>query len=143
MKRKEIAKENFLSGKNCAVSVVLAFRDMMRLDEETAAKLSIGYGGGFARQRLTCGAVSAMAMVLGAVKSDGKDRKAIYELIQGACEEFKKRAGSLVCGELLSGTAAADTSAVPETRTEEYYKKRPCAELVELAAEILENILAE
>ena len=143
MKRKDVAREYFLSGKNCSVSVVLAFCDLMGIDEETASKLSIGFGGGFARQRLTCGAVSAMAMVLGALKSDGKDRKTIYELIQKACEEFKKRAGSLVCGELLSGAAASDTSAAPEARTEAYYKKRPCAELVELAAEILENILAE
>ena len=32
-------------------------------------------------------------------------------------------------------------SPVPEKRTEEYYKKRPCIELVGDAAEILEEIM--
>ncbi len=142
MERGEIAKQNFLTGKNCASSVALAFSDIINTDEITLARLSIGFGGGLARQRLTCGAVSAMAMILGGVLSDGQDRKYIYALIQRACEEFKKRSGgSLICGELLSGSAAVDTSPAPEKRTEEYYKKRPCAELIKTAAEITEKII--
>lgn len=141
VERGEIAKQNFLTGKNCASSVALAFSDLINTDEITLARLSIGFGGGLARQRLTCGAVSAMAMILGGVLSDGQDRKYIYALIQRACGEFKKRAGSLICGELLSGSAAFDTSPAPDERTEEYYKSRPCAELIKAAAEITENII--
>ena len=33
------------------------------------------------------------------------------------------------------------TQTKPEARTEEYYKKRPCVELVGQAAEILERVL--
>ena len=142
MERGEIAKQNFLTGKNCASSVALAFSDIINTDEITLARLSIGFGGGLARQRLTCGAVSAMAMILGGVLSDGRDRQYIYALVQEGCEEFKKRSGgSLICGELLSGSAAVDTSPAPEKRTEEYYKKRPCAELIKTAAEITEKII--
>ena len=137
----ELAKELFLSGLNCCQAVALAFREETGLSEETLKKLTIGFGGGLARQRLTCGAVSGMALVLGAVLSDGNDKGYIYSVIQRACEEFKKEVGSIICGELLSGDIAKDKSATPSERTESYYKKRPCAELCFLAAEITEKYL--
>ena len=120
-------------------SVVLAFKDEIGITEEQIKRLTIGFGGGLARQRLTCGAVSGMAMVISAVKSDGKDKGYIYSLIQKACEEFKAETGSLICAEMLSGEILKDKSCVPEERTPEYYKKRPCADLCYLAAEIAEK----
>ena len=137
----EIAKNYFLSGYNCCQAVVLAFKDEIKLSEEEIKKLTIGFGGGLARQRLTCGAVSGMAMVISAIKSDGKDKGYIYSLIQKACEEFKAETGSLICAEMLSGEILKDKSAVPEPRTPEYYKKRPCAYLCYLASEIAEKYL--
>ena len=140
MTKGEIAKENFVSGCNCAVSVALAFLTELGMEEEQLKKLCIGFGGGLARQRLTCGAVSGMAMALGALKSDGEDKKSIYALIQHACEDFKSETGSLVCGELLSGTGA-ESGGAPEARTAQYYKKRPCAELCRLAADITQKYI--
>lgn len=139
----EIAKDNFLSGANCAQAVALAFKDELGLSEDTIKKLSIGFGGGLARQRLTCGAVSGMALVLGAICSDGKDKAAAYALIKSACDEFKAETGSLICAEMLSGKIPKGESTVPEERTPEYYKKRPCADLCFLAAEIAEKYLRQ
>ena len=139
----EQAKNLFLSGLNCCQAVVLAFEDQMGIRKNELQKIAIGFGGGLARQRLTCGAVSGMAMVLGKILSDGKDKGYIYSVIQKACEEFKKETGSLICGELLSGDIAKDKSASPSERTESYYKKRPCAELCYLAAEITEKYINE
>lgn len=143
MNKGGIAKENFLSGMNCCQAVVLAFKEEMGLSEETLKKLSIGFGGGFARQRLICGAVSGMNIVLSFVLSDGKDKGKIYAIIQNACERFKAETGSIICGELLSGAIAKNTSPVPEERTEKYYKKRPCADFCALAANIAEEIIKE
>lgn len=137
----ELAKAYFLQGLNCCQAVVLAFKDELGLSEEALKKLSIGFGGGLARQRLTCGAVSGMAMVISALKSDGNDKGYIYSLIQKACEEFKAETGSLICAEMLSGEILKDKSAIPEERTPEYYKKRPCADLCYLAAEIAEKYI--
>lgn len=137
----KLAKAYFLQGLNCCQAVVLAFKDEIKLDEETLKKLAIGFGGGLARQRLTCGAVSGMAMVISALKSDGNDKGYIYSLIQKACEEFKAETGSLICAEMLSGEILKDKSAIPEARTPEYYKKRPCADLCYLAAEIAEKYI--
>ena len=139
----EIAKKNFLSGMNCCQAVVLAFGDEIGVSEDALKKLAIGFGGGLARQRLVCGAVSGMALVLGAVLSDGKDKGYIYSVVQRACEDFKAETGSLICGELLSFDIAKDKSATPSERTESYYKKRPCADLCYLAAEITEKYLKE
>ena len=56
-------------------------------------------------------------------------------------EEFKKRSGgTMICRELLGleeKSEFKDTS--PESRTKEYYQKRPCVELVQEAAAILEE----
>ena len=143
MGKGEIAKANFLNGMNCCQAVVLAFKEEIGLPEQTLKKTAIGFGGGFARQRLICGAVSGMGIVLSHVLSDGNDKSGIYAIIQNACHRFKKETGSIICGELLSGTAATSVSPTPEQRTEEYYKKRPCAELCQLAAEITEEIIKE
>jgi C_GCAxxG_C_C family probable redox protein len=136
-----IAENLFTSGLNCAQAVVLAFKEEMGLDEDKLKKLSIAFGGGLGRQRLTCGAVSGMSMVLGTLLSDGVDKLSIYSIIQSACKEFKEQTGSIICAELLDGVTAKDTSPTPEERTTAYYKKRPCVELVKIATEITEKYL--
>ncbi len=141
MSKGDLAKENFLSGLNCAQSVVLAFKKEMNMDEETLKKLSIGFGGGVGRQREVCGAVLGMTLVLSYLKSNGQDRMPIYKLIQDACAEFKAEVGSIVCAKLLDGETLKDKSCNPEERTETYYKKRPCADLCLLAGDIAEKYL--
>ena len=141
MTKGEIAREYFLSGKNCAQSVALAFMDELKLDKTTIEKMTIGFGGGLARQRLTCGVVAGMAFVLGYLFEE-KGKTAVYQIIQKACEMFKNETGSLICEELLSGITA-DNSPVPSERTDEYYKKRPCQELCLLGVDIVANILGE
>lgn len=141
MTKGEIAVNNFKTGLNCCQAVVLAFKEQLGLDELTLKKLSIGFGGGLGRQRLTCGAVSGMCMVISALKSDGVDKLKIYSLIQEACAEFKEQTGSLICGELLDAQSALNTNPKPEERTEAYYKKRPCAEMCRLAAVLAEKYI--
>ena len=141
MTKGEIAKEYFLSGKNCSVSVVLAFKEELGLPDDTLKKLAIGFGGGIGRQRMVCGAVLGMVTVLSGVLSDGENKLAIYEIVQQACEKFRQETGSLICGELLSGKIKVETSPVPEERTEQYYKKRPCADMCQLAADITQELI--
>jgi C_GCAxxG_C_C family probable redox protein len=141
MTKGEIAKNIFEQGVNCAQAVALAFKDEMGLTEDQIKKLIIGFGGGFGRQRLVCGAVSGMTMVLSYLKSDGEDKLAIYKIIQDASKEFKEKVGSLICAELLDGNVVVTTNPQPDARTPEYYKKRPCSEIVEVAGDITEKYL--
>ena len=143
---KDLAINYFKTGFNCAQSVVMAFGDLTGLDEKASAKLASSFGGGLGRLREVCGAVSGMAIVLGILYGydDPKVPGAVsahYALVQEAAGEFRAENGSIVCRELLGG--APSTATVPEPRTAEYYKKRPCAELVGSAAEILDRIITK
>ena len=136
MSRVEKAEALFKSGCNCSQAVFAAFADEFGLDEELAKRLSCGLGGGVGRMREVCGAVSAAAMVIGARK--GGDKMAAYPEIQDFCARFKAEAGSIICRDLLEGTNAT-TGGAPEARTPEYYRKRPCVELVKLACALLDK----
>lgn len=139
------AMDLFKEGFNCSQSVFLAFEDMYKMDPKTALMLSSSFGGGMGRLREVCGAVSGMFMVAGVLYGydDPKDyeaKKVHYERIQQLAKEFESRNGSIVCRQLLGLGEGKDTPA-PEKRTQEYYKKRPCAELVGMAAAIMEQYI--
>ena len=146
--RSEEAKNNFLAGMNCAQAVLCAFADRCGLDRDTAMKLASGFGGGIARQREVCGAITGMCMAADLIRGPGEasDKAAKdehYAFIRGLCDAFRDETGSIVCRELLGLAPKQSDSPVSEARTNTYYKKRPCADLVELAAKILSEHLPE
>ena len=148
MSRAERAKELFQQGYACSQAVVLAFADIVGVDEATLSKITLPFGGGLGRLRLTCGAVSGMAAVVGLVFSDventPENKKKTYEIVRELCEKFQAENGSLICADLLSGANLQVTvGGEAEQRTESYYKKRPYAELVYSAADILEKYLMD
>ena len=148
MSRIERAKEYFLQGYACSQAVALAFADVMGIDEDTIAKITLPFGGGLGRLRLTCGAVSGMAMVIGALFSKSENtplnKKEVYAITQELCGKFQAETGSLICGELLSAmNVPVQVGGIAEARTNEYYRKRSCADMVGLATEILEEYMKE
>lgn len=147
MTKREIAQDLFLQGYNCAQSVAGAYAKEMGLDEQIVIKLASSFGGGMGRMREVCGAVSGMFLAAGAIYGYDKPKDAVakkehYERIQILAERFREHTGSIICRELL-GMEGEDNKPTPSERTREYYKKRPCVELVGLAAEILENYIKE
>ena len=147
-KRAERARELFLEGYNCSQSVVGAFADLFGIDTETAMRFSEGIGAGMGRMRLTCGAVAAMSLVAGLKISKGKPgdlktRAEVYAKVREMADAFKAKNGSIICSELLGSAMPKDTSAKPEERTAEYYKKRPCPGCVYDCAEIIERCLLQ
>lgn len=144
---KEKAREYFIKGYNCAQSVFAAFSDVTGIDEETALKMSSSFGAGMGRMREVCGACSGMFMVCGILYGysscdDAKAKTDHYALIQQMADDFKaQNGGTIICRELLKGINS-DTSPVPEARTEQYYKVRPCLKFVESAAEIMDRVIA-
>lgn len=128
----------FATGLNCAQSVYCAFAEELGMDAETAAKVSSGLGGGVGRLREVCGAVTGATLVLG--MKYGPDKAAVYEKVQEFAAVFRKEMGSIVCRELLAGTGATSGGA-PESRTPEYYRKRPCPEIVRFAADAVANLI--
>ena len=152
-KAKRLFKEG---GYNCCQAVVLAYNDVFGLDDKTAASIASGFGGGMGRMREVCGSVSGMVFLSGLISpadnpSDKGARTANYALVQEVAGEFKAINGSIICRELLGLSACTQTqsdstdihsipeSPVPSDRTPEYYKKRPCEELVGISARIIEK----
>ena len=148
MDKAEKAKRLFLSGANCAQSVLCAFEAECGLDHETALKLASGFGGGMARMREVCGAVSGMFMaadlIFGPADSSEKSAKdAHYAALQSLAGQFRKETGSIICRVMLGLEQSGPDSPVAEARSAAYYRKRPCADLCALAAGILERYIAE
>ena len=139
------AEALFKEGYNCSQAVVVAFCDVTKMDEKTALALSSSFGGGMGRLREVCGAVSGMFMVAGLLygytsSTDNEQKKEHYALIQAMAQKFKDKTGSIICRELLNGP---DNSPNPTVRTDEFYKKRPCSELVRICADIVDQVIAE
>lgn len=137
-------------GYNCCQAVVLAYNDLFGIEDSVAAAMSSGFGGGMGRMREVCGSVSGMVMLAGLIApandpSIKVDRTRNYALVQEAAGEFRRQNGSIVCKELLGLAPLSSTpqeSPEPSDRTPEYYKKRPCEELVGISARIIgEKIL--
>ena len=140
--RREKAMRLFEEGYSCAQSVFLAFEDLHGMDREMAAKFSSSFGAGMGRLREVCGTVSGMLMTAGLLygyhdpKAAG-EKAEHYARVQELAKTFEARHGSIVCRELL-GLKTKREAPVPEARTKEYYKKRPCKELIGDAAEIMD-----
>lgn len=147
MTKGDIAYENFLKGYNCTQAIAVAFADELGMDEKTAARLASGFGGGMGRMREVCGTFSGLVMVISWLygydePKDNARKTALYEKIRALADKFRADNGSIICKELL-GLKEPEKSAVPEARTSEYYKKRPCPELCRYAADLIEEFIAE
>ena len=142
----ERAYELFCAGYNCAQSTFAALCPLTGLDQMRALRLASGLGGGVARQREVCGAVSGMLMAAGALygyttPADDVVKGQHYTLVQELAGRFREVHGALTCRELLN--RPGPESPTPEARTPDYYASRPCARFVGTAARILEEYMAK
>ena len=146
IEKAEKAKSLFKQGYNCSQAVLGAWCEALGLDFNTAMRLSQSFGGGMGRMREVCGACSGAFMVLGLKygtpdSSDAQTKKKVYEIVQKFAARFKEENGfdSIVCRDLLGLPGASRPK--PAERTAEYYKKRPCAELVALSSGLLDEFI--
>lgn len=143
------AQDLFKQGFNCSQSVFAACADLYGINDlSLALRLGASFGGGIGRMRLTCGAACGMFLLAGlengsATPGDAEGKKHNYELVQRLAADFKSEYGSITCSDLLglnnhpqSTIHNPQISATPSPRTEEYYKKRPCVEMVGNAVRI-------
>jgi len=147
MHRKELADAYHKKGFGCAQSVLCAFRQDFGLDEETALRISTGFGSGMGRLCEVCGALTGGFMVIGLkhgkVITDGTkygtETETTYRLVAELAKRFKERNGSIVCRDLI-GHDLSD----PEQRAQvlkEGLFDTCCSKLILDSVEILEEIL--
>lgn len=142
-KHGKLAAELFLKGYNCSQSVVVAFCDVTGMTPRHAARVSSSFGGGMGRMREVCGAVSGMLLVAGLLygyDTPGNDesKRKHYQLVQDLAGKFREQTHSIICREILNNPPSDPN---PTPRTAEFYKNRPCARLVSLAADILDEYI--
>lgn len=104
MDRKQLALQLHHSKFNCAQSVACAFANVMGYDPQTVFKLAEGFGAGMGTFS-TCGAVSAMAMVIGMKESDGEldapaTKAHCYKLMKQATQMFEEKNQSTICRQI-------------------------------------------
>ena len=138
------AAEYFEGGYNCAQAVAAAFSDVTGIPADKSARMVSGFGGGMGRMREVCGAVSGMVFVLstlyGYEAPDQDAQMATYTTVQGVAQKFREKAGSIICRELLDNPPSDPK---PTPRTESFYATRPCTRFVMLAAELLDDYIAQ
>ncbi len=152
--KREKAVSFFKEGYNCSQSVLLAYAEDYGIERNLALRMAASFGAGMGRMREICGAFSGILFVAGLETgaTEGCDREgkmANYELVQKLAEVYRERNGSIYCKELLGlvpkGQAGVSNEvfrdAKPEERTAEYYKKRPCPELIGMACDIIDEVI--
>jgi C_GCAxxG_C_C family probable redox protein len=137
----EVAVEKFLSGYNCAQSILYAFGPDLGLDGETALKVATGLGAGMARRGELCGAVTGgiLALSLKYGRGDRQDRSATEETYRKTEElmaAFERRHGSCACRALLEGCDLRTPEGQQRFKDEDRLHKT-CAKCVGTVAELL------
>ncbi len=143
MERSEQAKTLFLSGNNCAQSVLLSFAEDLKISKELALKISAGFGGGMGKMQQTCGAVTGAIMVLGLLKGEHVNNN--DELKSETCSsvielsrQFTASFQTTSCRELTGCDLNSQEGA--EKFKEDGVMENVCAACVEEAVRIVESM---
>jgi C_GCAxxG_C_C family probable redox protein len=115
------------------------------LTEEQCLKTGGAFGGGMARQQLTCGAVTGAMMAIGmlygrGVGDDVSQKEVTYSLTNELFAEFQKRNGSFNCKDLLHGLSMKDPEELKKIQELGLFKTN-CVKYVQDAVEIVEGMM--
>lgn len=87
------ARQLHEQGCNCCQSVVLAYADLLPVDEQAAAQMASAFGRGISGLKETCGCVTGMALVCGLLDQT--------MMVKGLGNRFREENGDLNCFSLL------------------------------------------
>lgn len=143
--RVQTAVERFNNGYNCSQSVLSSYSEQFGLDCEKAFRVATGFGGGMCMAG-TCGAVTGAFMVLGlkygnSTAQDLHAKDKTYERVSQFTDRFMRRNESVECEQLL-GCDISTPEGMKQAQDEGLFTS-VCPRMVQDAAEILEEMLAE
>jgi C_GCAxxG_C_C family probable redox protein len=143
MEKSEVAKSLFLTGNNCAQSVLLSFAQDLHCSKEMAERIAAGFGGGMGKVQHTCGAVTGAIMVLGLMHGERagnneelKNRS--YGSVKELMREFTDAFGSTACRDLIG--CDLNTPEGSARFRDEKIMENICAPCVAKAVQIVESI---
>jgi C_GCAxxG_C_C family probable redox protein len=141
----EVAVQEFLSGYNCAQSILYAYGPDLGLDGETALKVATGLGGGMGGRGEICGAVTGGILTLGLkFGRGGQEEKAVaqqaYQKTGELMADFERVHGTCTCRVLLDGCDLRTPEGMKRFREEDLHQK-VCVPCVRTMGEILASML--
>lgn len=113
------ARELHEKGCNCCQSVVMAYADMLPIDEKAVMDMAAPFGRGISGLKETCGCMTGMAMVCGLTGQK--------MMVKGLGERFRQENGELNCLKFL----------------QQQGKEHSCNDLVACAAQLLGEALLD
>ncbi len=137
----------FCEGYSCAQSSLLAFADLLPVDEQTAICVSSSFGGGMGKLRELCGALSGVFIAVGLMYGprnlvDKSIKEVHYERIRELGEQFRSYTNctSFICKDLLKRELETSEDSPSDSFKLNYPTavEKPCFQLVGLAAGLLE-----
>jgi C_GCAxxG_C_C family probable redox protein len=138
-KKADFVEERF-SQVNCAQTVFSLYAEELGIDEETALKISSGFGGGMACAEI-CGAITGAYMVIGMKHghstSDPDEKANTKRKIQQFNKRFKEEHGSLICKN-LTGFDISTPVGLEGARERDVFKNK-CPRFIKTACMILEQ----
>ncbi len=145
MNAAEKAREKFLSGYNCAQSVLFGVLDRVGIDGDTALKASCGFGAGMGRNEEVCGAVTGGIIALGLKhgRGVGETREATektYLKVRDLMARFSQMRGSCICRKLLDGVDLQNEEGQARYKAADMHTT-VCLPCVLSAVEITEELL--
>ncbi len=141
MNQVEIAKQKFKEGYNWTQSVLFAFADDRLIDQDTALKITTGFGGGVALTGEICGACTAGVMLLGltygkGITEDESYKENTYQKVQDFLVSFKKKNDSIFCRDIIHG-CDLKTEEGKKIFNENNYEDKICLNCIASSIEIL------
>ena len=111
---------------------------MIDSDSALESSMATGFGGGLGRNGFICGVIAAGTMMIG-LRCKGKDKKEVYQIVDGFINDFKSRFGRVDCRELI-GVDLKTKEGMAYLKTEGHKK---CSEFVRYAADKVSEIIEE
>ena len=144
--RVDYATARFKDGFNCAQAVFSAYAQSLGIKEDTALRLSTGFGAGMGRQQEVCGAVTGAYMVIssGHGMIDANDtaaKETTYAMVKDFTRRFCQLHGSISCRTLLG--CNINTEEGKKDYNERMLSTAVCLACVQDACRIVEEIISQ
>ncbi len=143
--KSDVAVDKFMSGYNCAQSVLYAYGPELGLDSETALRVATGLGGGLGGRGEVCGAVTGGILALGLKYGrGGQDEKSVaqqaYQKTGELMAAFERAHGTCMCRVLLEGCDLRTPEGMQRFREQGLHQKT-CVPCVRTVADVLARML--
>jgi C_GCAxxG_C_C family probable redox protein len=141
-----IAEENVIKGFSCSQSLFSTYCEDLGMDRITGLRVAGIMGGGVCGHGEICGAITAVAMLIGLKygrtnPEDAAAKEFSYGLGKEFVRRFRKEFEAIKCKELLGYDLSTDIGV--KCLDKNQLIKQLCPGIVKRAAEIYEELMAE